>query len=76
MVVSNIHVDMTSSYRERGLNSDLSLRGARIVPGRETRVFLSLMDWSAQQDGEVPPSFQAACDSARKQPGGIIRAMR
>jgi hypothetical protein len=30
-----------------------------------------LMDWSAQQDGKVPPSFQAACDSAPKQPGGF-----
>ena len=30
---------------------------------------VSLMDWSAQQDGEVPPSSQAACDSAPKQPG-------
>ena len=33
---------------------------------------VSLMDWSAQQDVKVPPSSQAACDSAPKQPGGII----
>lgn len=33
---------------------------------------VSLMDWSAQQDGKVPPSsFQAAGDSAPKQPGNI-----
>ena len=33
---------------------------------------VSLMDWSAQQDGKVPPSSQAACDSAPEQRGGII----
>ena len=33
---------------------------------------LSLIDWSAQQDAKVPPSsFQAACDSAPKQPSGV-----
>ena len=33
---------------------------------------VSLMVWSTQQEGQVPPSSQAACDSAPKQPGGII----